>query len=564
MKKADKIVRMKKQVLLCLIGFVVFFVTTITSSNAQPAVWQWSALVKNAKDNNGQARAFLWIPPNCSKVKAFIFSQNNMEEQSILENPHFRDEMGKLGIAEVWVSPSFDLLFHFDLGAGDTFNAIMNDLADASGYFELKYVPFIGLGHSAAASNPYYMAAWNNDRVLAAISVSGQWPYFRHPSFAPDIWGLKTIDFIPCLETMGEYEAAANWSAEGLKERQAHPLMPLSMLANPAQGHFAATQEKIDYLVLYLKKAMQYRLPKNTPDGEAPQLIPIDPTKTGWLVDKWRFNEPPKTPAAPVGKYMGDTTQAFWFFDEEMANATVAYEAKHHNQKPQLIGYLQDGKMVEQRNTHQQVNLKFKPEADGISFKLHAAFYDTVAGGSPRLPTWAGMPVGSKIGHTNSKEPIKVERITGPVIKVDDSTFKIWPQLGYWQNTHSYELWFAATQQGDDDYKPAVQQSQMLVPPTNKIGKEQHITFSPIHNQLPNIKGIKLAATSDAGVPVNFYVQEGPAEIKSDVLSLTDIPPKSRFPVKVTVVAWQYGNSNEPKLQTAIPVSQTFYINKNK
>jgi hypothetical protein len=296
---------------------------------AQNAVWQWSVQVKGAKENAGKARAFLWIPPDCKKVKAFIFAQNNMEEQSILENPDFRKEMGKLGIAEVWVSPAYDLLFHFDQGAGGTFNNIMNELAKVSGYSVLTYVPFVGMGHSAAASNPYYMAAWNPERALAAISVSGQWPYFRHASFAPDIWGNRNVDYIPCLETMGEYEAADNWSVEGLKERQAHPLMPLSMLACPAEFHFASTDSKVAYITLYLKKALQYRMPKNPPDGQVPKLIQIDPTKTGWLVDKWRFDQLPVAKPAPIDQYKGDRTQAFWYFDEELANATAAYEAQY-------------------------------------------------------------------------------------------------------------------------------------------------------------------------------------------------------------------------------------------
>jgi hypothetical protein len=145
---------------------------------------------------------------------------------------------------------------------------------------------------------------------------------------------------------------------------------------------------------------------------------------------------------------------------------------------------------------------------------------------------------------------------------VDDSTFRVWPQSGFEQNPHSYELWFAATHPGDEEYKPAVQQSQMIVPPQNTRGKEQHITFSPIPDQVPGQKGIRLAAVSDAGVPVNFSVMEGPAEITGNILNITGIPPRSRFPVKVSVTAWQYGSSREPQLQTAVPVTQTFWVHK--
>lgn len=63
---------------------------------------------------------------------------------------------------------------------------------------------------------------------------------------------------MPCLETMGEYESAHTWSNEGLKERKEHPLLPLSMLACPAEGHFAYTPEKAQYIALYIKKAMHY------------------------------------------------------------------------------------------------------------------------------------------------------------------------------------------------------------------------------------------------------------------------------------------------------------------
>ncbi|WP_217633191.1 hypothetical protein [Mucilaginibacter sp. NFR10] len=529
---------------------------------AQAAVWQWSVAVKPAGTKRDPSRAFLWISPNCKQVKAVIFAQNNMEEQSILEDPQFRKEMGKLGVAEIWVSPAFNLKFLFNAGAGDQFNTLINDLADISGYSELKTAPVIPIGHSAAASAPYYFGAWNPSRTLACISVSGQWPYVRNV-FAPDIWRKdQSLDYIPCLETMGEYEAANTWSDEGLKERQEHPLLPLSMLSNPAQGHFAATLEKTGYLAFYIKKAMQYRLPKNVPPGTVPKLIDIDPTKTGWLVDKWRYNELPAADAAPVGRYKGDASKAFWYFDEETARATITYQAKHRNQKPQLIGCVQHGGVVEQRSTHQQVNLKFEPEADGITFKLHAAFYDTVPGGSPRLPVWAGMPVGSAIGHAAGNIPIAINRITGPVIKINDSTFRLSPQAGFWENPHSYELWFAATHPGDAEYKPAVQQSQMLVPPHNTAGKEQHITFFPVPNQKAHAKGIKLDASSDAQVSVGFYVLEGPAELSGNTLNITAIPPRSRFPVKVTVVAWQYGNSHEPKLQTAMPVEQSFFIEK--
>ncbi|HEU6448040.1 MAG TPA: hypothetical protein VFV23_06365 [Verrucomicrobiae bacterium] len=530
---------------------------------ADAAIWQWSVPVKSEKPQNGPARAWLWIPPNCKHIRGVVLAQHNMEEISILENSKFRDALAKMDFAEVWVAPFFDHLFRFNEGAGDTFNDFMNRLADESGYSELKFVPVVPMGHSAAASWPYYFAAWNPNRTLCALSISGQWPYWRNKDFAPDIWGDRTIDFVPCLESMGEFEAADSWSREGLSEREQHPLMPLSMLANPGQGHFAATDAKIEYLALYLKKCVEYRVPKNWDGNSAPKLNPIDPAKSGWLVDKWRRDKPPAAPAAPVGQYTGDPKEAFWFFDKELALATEKYEAAFRGLKPQLVGYTQDGKMVPQRNEHLQVDLKFEPEADGVTFQLAGAFYDSVPVGSPRLPDWAELPVGSPLGHATDRS-ISIDPVCGPVEKLSAETFAVQFQKETLLNTNArnYELVFAATCAGDAKFKPAVQQAHMFIPAQNTQGAEQQITFPEIPNQKVGTKLLKLNAISSANVPVHYFVREGPAEISGDELIFTQIPPRAKFPVRVTVVAWQYGRSMEPKLKSAEPVERTFEVLK--
>src|SRR5688572_30858537 len=93
------------------------------TSPALSQVWQWSVPVRAAR--NPASRAFLWIPPDCKQVRAVVLAQNNMEEQSIVEHPVFREEMSKLSFVIIWVSPSFDHLFRFTEVAGDMFNAFM-------------------------------------------------------------------------------------------------------------------------------------------------------------------------------------------------------------------------------------------------------------------------------------------------------------------------------------------------------------------------------------------------------------------------------------------------------
>lgn len=528
------------------------------SDNSQ-AVWQWSVPVQG---NKGPVQAFLWIPENCRQVRGVVLAQHNMEEISILINPSFRKSMARIGFAEIWVSPSFNHLFNFKEGAGETFNALIDSLAKVSGYAELRYAPIIGLGHSAAASWPYYFAAWAPERTLACISVSGQWPYVRN-QFAPDIWTREqNIDYIPSLETMGEYEAAATWSMEGLKERQDHPRMPLSMLAVPAEGHFATSQSKTDFIAFYITKAAHYRLPKKQLPGQAPVLRPVDPASSGWLADKWRPEAPPTAPAAPVKKYTGNKAEAFWYFDEETVRAVEQYGALHKGRKPQLIGFVQQGRLVPQKNTHLQIDLAYLPQQDGLTFTLKGAFYDTVGGGSPRLAAWTGLPVGTPIGHAIGGSPISIDWVAGPFEKIDDTTFRLQLGPGLDPNARQYTGTFIARHPGDDTYKPIVQQAQLIIPATLKEGKEQHISFPVIADQKAGIKSMELKAVSDAGVPVYYYVLEGPAVVKGNELYFTPLPPKAKYPVKITVVAWQYGSKTAPQLQTAMPVTRSFYLRK--
>lgn len=523
------------------------------------AEWQWSVVTKNEKTNNGVARAWLWIPPDCQHLRGVVVGQHNMEEISILENPTFRKALAKLNFGEIWVAPMFDHAFDYTKGAGETFNDFINRLADVSGYSELKFIPVAPIGHSAAASWPYDFGMSSPQRILCALSVSGQWPYVRDKFAAPDIWGTNTLDFVPFLETMGEYEAAATWSAEGLREREQHPHMPLTMLASPGQGHFAATDVKVEWLTLYLAKCVQYRVPKNWDGNSAPNLIPIDPTKTGWLMDKWHRDQPPTAASALVGQYKGEAKQAFWFFDEELVRATEKYEAKFRTFKPQLVGILQDGKFVPQTETHLQLTPKFQPLADGITFKLTGAFYGAVPGGSHRMPDWAQLPTNAPLGHARSGV-ISIDPIAGPIKKLSADTFAfdLKRETLLTTNAKNYELVFAATHPGDAEYKPAVQQAHLYVPARNTQGVEQHISFPEIPDQKAGVECLKLNAVSDAKVPVCYFVREGPAEIDGNTLVFTKIPPRAKFPVTVTVVAWQYGRSVPPKLQTAVPVEQTF------
>ncbi len=102
----------------------------------------------------------------------------------------------------------------------------------------------------------------------------------------------------------------------------------------------------------------------------------------------------------------------------------------------------------------------------------------------------------------------------------------------------------------------------MEIPYRQTEGRRQCILFPGLDDVGVDVREVTLKAVSDCGLPVCYYVKEGPAEVDGNRLRLTPIPPRSKFPVKVTVVAWQYGLPG--KVQTAEPVERSFYIFRNE
>jgi hypothetical protein len=91
-------------------------------------------------------------------------------------------------------------------------------------------------------------------------------------------------------------------------------------------------------------------------------------------------------------------------------------------------------------------------------------------------------------------------------------------------------------------------------------GKEQTITFPPVGNLNVESGPVKLKATSDSGLPVEYYVAYGPATIVKGKLKIAEFPSRATFPITVKVVACQFGSGVEPMVKTAMPKEQTIQI----
>ena len=514
------------------------------------APWQWSVEIKEliSEETNAHPSAYLWIPENCKQVRAVIIGQHNMTEETIFEHPEFRKNMGKLGIAEIWITPGIDQRWDVTKGTQQIFETMMKNLSEISGYTELEFAPVIPIGHSAMATYPWNFAAWNPERTLAVLSIHGDSPRTHLTGYgrANLDWGTRTIEGIPSLMVMGEDEWWEDRLITSFDYRREYPNAPLSFLADAGHGHFDISDELIDYLSLFLKKTVEYRLPEHSSLDAPIQLIPVE-AKNGWLADRWRKNEKPTAEAASYDKYEGDKHHAFWYFDKEMADATEKYYANERGKTEQYVGFEQKGKLITfNPKSHVRMSPSFQPEADGVTFYLKAVYTDTLR---------------NEYSKEHSTRPIRMSRICGPVEVVNDTTFTVrFYRMGLDNPKRTGGICLMASVKQDHKYRSAVQQVEIRIPYRNKEGISQRIIFPKLSDVKASVKKISLNGTADSGLPVYYYVKEGPAEIKGDKLVLTKIPPRAKFPVKVTVVAWQYGCSGEPKVQTAEAVEQSFYI----
>lgn len=532
------------------VKYLMLFLLVSATITATAAEWQWSTQLQSfvSAETNDHPRAFLWIPPQCKQVQAIIVGQHNMLEEGVFEDAGFRRKMSKLGIAQLWITPGISYEWDSKANFQQIFDQLFDSLAEISGYSELKFAPIIPIGHSAMATFPWNFAAQNPERTLAVISLKGDAPNTNLTGYgrANIDWSNYDISGIPGLMIMGEYEW---WDARlqpALDYKKTHPTSCVSFLCDAGRGHFDYSGQLVNYIGLFIEKSVKYRLPKTIKLNEPIKLIPVNPEK-GWLAERWHKDAIPASKAATYADYKGDKNNAFWYFDKEMTRKAECINARQRAKKEQYIGFVQNEKLLTfEPKLHARINASFEPEADGLTFHVKAVFTDTLR---------------TKIVKDHAKGKAVITRICGPIQKVNDTTFTVrFYRMGLNNSKRTGDIWLVATNEGDKKYKSTVQQLNIRIPYRNVAGKQQQITFDSIPDINQTIKSVDLHAVSDSGLPVCFYIREGPAEIKDGKLVLRKIPPRTKFPVKVTVVAWQYGRSVEPKVQTANPEIREFYV----
>ena len=522
-------------------------VLTICAVPASGAVFQYTVPVGTER---GQSAAFLWLPPAATQVRGVVVGGMTLMERELAKDARIRRACAAEQLAIVFLTCG--------LGRANV-QRVLDDLAKASGYGELAAAPLMFVGHSAGGPQAKARAIQMAARCFGLVQYRGGGPGGAAP-LPPGIPALMMVgQFDEFGGTMRRGDGRECWEAsrDHIAAYRAQGEGNLASLAvEPGAGHFAWSDRNAAYLALFIRKAARARIPAAWPtDARQPvALNQIDP-RSGWLTGLALTAEGEAQPAA-YGEYRGDKAKAAWHFDREMAEATVAYHAAGLGKKDQFIRW-DDPHWVDAGARFFFTKLQWV--GDGQTFEVHPVYADTYPsqhkGRGPRWPK-AGQPVG------HSATPIRVRHVSGPVVATGPNTLRM-RYDGLAPATGRSRVTFLAYSLGDADYRYTEQVGMM---PRGfrglTRGKPQAIAFPPIGSLKADSPPVPLKATSDAGLPVEYYVASGPARVVDGRLTIAELPARAAFPVAVTVVAYQFGRGVAPLVRTATPVEQTIRIEK--
>src|SRR5207248_2621019 len=121
----------------------------------------------------------------------------NMLEQPLFERPAFRAACAENGIGllliqsghdrapdddknpshpprsslDIFLNPNYPKGGEDPAGAGADLQKVLDDLAEVSGYQELRHVPLMPVGHSSAGSFVWHLYKWDPSRIFAMMPL---------------------------------------------------------------------------------------------------------------------------------------------------------------------------------------------------------------------------------------------------------------------------------------------------------------------------------------------------------------------------------------------------------
>ena len=502
------------------------------------------------------ATAYLWVPPTCTKLRGVVILGSNVPEQWFGGHPGLRNVCAEEGLAILYSCPSARLsaVDHADSRILNNeekcrlnvafHQRILDALAKESGFPELSTVPWLPIGESMSLFLVSHLTHGAPERCIAGIWVKDS-PWRDGTESVPMLaacgtgaeWDFPKMDATERWREM----ASTDWK-ECLARRKELPDWPASLLIEAGSAHFSVTDQMERLIEQYISAACKARLPN---DGGS-MLRPVD-LKSGYVAGLpvpggIALKPKPYSDCTPEEKNFP------WYFDKDCAQAAYDMADVNWNAKTQIAAFVDpEGKPIPYSKSG-IVEIKPVLEADGLSFTVKSTFLDKIPEGCVK----AGAPL------THSTVIPSVEWLRGPVIPLGDNRFRLSIDRSSNLMMGEQNPLLRTIALGNEDHRLFVCPAQIHIA-SNKAGKPQKISFDPIADQPCGTKEVALHAVSDSGLPVQFFVQAGPAVVVGNKLIFKDVPQGGVPKIPVTVVAWQWGND---QFQTAQLVTRDFQLSR--
>jgi len=517
-----------------MIRVLVLFCSALQAAPLQSPVNQvfqftfsstWSPWADGAKTS---AAAYLWIPEKCKRLRGLLIMGSNVPEHMLVGHRAIREVCAKNDLGIVWSTPTF--LYYKAKNEDKTIVAFLQQLLDGlartSGYAEVAIVPWLPMGESGHLLMVDALVEAAPERCIAGIWIKNAHLPPKNRTVPALVvfgtaqeWGQDKVDIRTRWNTFSAYENVQ-------KQRKQNPDWPLSLLIDGGSGHFDCAEWLVQYFARYIDQVVKARVAKSG-------LRPVD-MKKGVVAD------------LPVpGHEKGKT--APWYFDKASARQAQSIARINWKAESQLPAFADSSGAIAAFDFNGISSITPQMEEDGISFRMQAVMLDKIPGNFSN----AGEPLATATGN-----PL-IEWLCGPLAPLGDGRFRVALDRTY----PHHPIYLAARQVGTDKIREAVQPLAIKLK-RNEEGKQQTIRFEKISDVKVGSAPVKLNATSDSGLPVGYFVLAGPAIVEDGTLYFTGIPPRAKYPVEVTVAAWQWGRSAEPKVKTAQIVKQSFQIHR--
>ena len=511
-----------------------------------------SAWADSTKRN---ATVYLWIPEQCKKVCGLLVLGANVPEHILVGDASIRKVCADNDLAIAWSVSSFMYFskklprdkhqLEYPVIAG-FLQQLLNGLATTSGYEEIATVPWLPIGESGHLEMVDALLESNPNRCMAGIFVKNN----HLPPVNREV------------PTLVAYGTAQEWSQDKsdirskwnditkayeatIKNRKDFPNWAFTYVVDGSSGHFDCSDRLTKYMARYIDFVAKARL---TSDGSS-KLKALNLDK-GFLADL-AVPGHENYKATAFNQTAIEKRALPWYFDKASAEEAQAIAAINWKAETQMVGVLNaknDSLLPFNFNGIQKIK-SLQMDEDGITFSIKTKTLNEI----PANFAAAGNSLAQ-----STTSPV-VEWGCGQFEPLGNSKFRIALDRT-WPNGADY---FIIRQKGNDTTREIVVPVAFDIKSVkNNEGKVQKISFDPIADVKVGTKFINLSAQSDAGLPVSYYVIAGPAIIKDGKLIFTQIPPRSHFPITVTVAAWQWGTKSEPKIKMAEIVKQTFNIEK--